>query len=119
MAPEHARSAQTLHDYLHALTSDAPAESQPEGEAWPELIARISVAGRIAQISDEVWNYFLDVLPPKLMGRGYFCFAEGQEPLRIFWRRGGDCFARQLTQAETERVCELSGLPRDYGSYYQ
>lgn len=116
MRPEHARPAEALHDYLHQLTSDAPAEPQPQEEAWPEMIARISVAGRIAQIIDDIWEYFLDVLPPRLMGRGYFCFAEGQEPLRIFWRRGGDCFVRQLTQTETDRVCDLSGLPRDYGS---
>jgi hypothetical protein len=117
MAHETAPSGESLHDYLLSLTGAGSVLPQPDEEAWPETIERISVAGRIAQISDEVWNYFLDVLPPKLMGRGYFCFAEGQEPLRVFWRRGGACFARQLTQAETERVCDLSGLPRDYGSY--
>jgi hypothetical protein len=117
MAPEHAHPTESLHDYLCKLTSDVPAEPKPEGEAWPEMIARISVTGRIAQISDGVWEYFLDVLPPRLMGRNYFCFAEGQEPLRIFWRQRGACFVRQLTRAESNRVCDLSGLPRDYGTY--
>lgn len=81
------------------------------------MVNRLSVAGRIAEISAEVWEYFLDVLPPKLIGRGYFCFAEGQEPLRVFWRQQGKYYGRQLSQAETDRLCDLAGLPRDYGCY--
>jgi cytochrome c553 len=26
-------------------------------------------------------------------------------------------FGRQLTQEETNRLCELTGLPKNYGSY--
>ena len=75
----------------------------------------MSVADRIAQITEETWYWFLEVLPPKLHGGSWFAFAEGQEPLKIFCRQRGQHFCRQLTWEETWRVCEASGLPRDYG----
>lgn len=116
-SPDRFAGTQSLHEYLIALTSAAEVSVLPDEEEWTEVVNRLSVAGRIAEISADVWEYFLEVLPPKLMGRGYFCFAEGQEPLRIFWRQQGKYFGRQLSQQETDRLCDLAGLPRDYGAY--
>lgn len=91
------------------------ATRQPDEESWTELIERISVPGRINEVAEEAYRYFLEVLPPKLFNGNEFCFAEGDEPLRLFWRQQGRCFCRQLTRDETHRVCDLSGLPREYG----
>ena len=87
----------------------------PEDEDWRCLIQRISVPGRINEITEETYWYFLEVLPPRLFNGNRFCFAEGDEPLRLFWSRTGRYFCRQLTREETHRVCDASGLPRDYG----
>ena len=87
----------------------------PEDESWPELLDRISVPGRINEISEDTYWYFLEVLPPKLFNGNQYCFAEGDEPLRLFWCQQGRYFCRQLTRVETERICDLSGLPREYG----
>ena len=114
--PEHQHHAgETLNDVLVSLTQGVPVSEQPEGEEWSAAVERMSVADRIAQITEETWYWFLEVLPPKLLRGNFFAFSEGQEPLKIFWRRRGQHFCRQLTWEETWRVCEASGLPRDYG----
>ncbi len=102
--------------FLISLTRDAPISKQPEEEEWHATVERLSSAGRIAEITEETWFHFLEVLPPKLHCGRAFAFAEGQEPLRLFWHRRGKYYGRQLTQEETNRVCDLTGLPRHYGS---
>ncbi len=97
------------------LMSAPDATGQPDDEVWTELIERISVPGRINEITQETYWYFLEVLPPKLFNGNEFCVAEGDEPLRLFWQRHGRYFCRQLTQDETHRICDFSGLPREYG----
>ena len=87
----------------------------PEDEQWPDLIERISVPGRIHEVTEEIYWYFLEVLPPRLFNGNVFSFAEGDEPLRLFWHRAGRYFCRQLNWDETRRVCDASGLPREYG----
>ena len=97
------------------LTSSAETGELPENEHWTDLINRISVPGRINEITEDTYWYFLEVLPPKLFNGNQFCFAEGDEPLRLFWRNPGRYFCRQLTREETYRLCEATGLPKDYG----
>ena len=87
----------------------------PEDEEWASLIRRVSVPGHVHEISEETYWYFLEVLPPKLFNGNQFSFAEGQEPLRLFWHSNGRHFCRQLTWDETYRLCDASGLPREYG----
>ena len=89
----------------------------PENEDCYALMERISVPGRINEITEDTYWYFLEVLPPRLFNGNQFCFAEGDEPLRLFWSRHGRFFCRQLTREETNRVCDASGLPRGYGLY--
>jgi hypothetical protein len=90
---------------------------QPENEEWAAAVERLSVPGRINEISEEVYYEFLEVLPPKVMRGTFFAFAEGQEPLRVFLRHHERYLGRLLTQEETDTLCELTGLPKDYGSY--
>jgi len=75
------------------------------------MIARISVAGKIAAIDEETFWYFLEVLPPKYQGGNLFAFAEGAESLRIFWQNGDAYFCRQLTWNETQEFCRLARIP--------
>jgi hypothetical protein len=46
------------------------------------------------------------------MGGSAFCFAEGEEAFRLFWRdrASGRYFCRQLTKDETLRFCGLAGV---------
>ena len=65
-------------------------------EQWKALIEALD-SGEEIQIHASVWWYFLEVLPPKYMGRGGFAFAEGDEHPRWFSRDSqGRCFARAI-----------------------
>ena len=51
---------------------------RPDGEDWSGMIERTGTAGRVALIDGEIYDYFLEVLPPRWMGMGCgFAFAEG------------------------------------------
>lgn len=97
------------------LATSSDVTELPDDEQWDALIHRISVPGRINEITEDTYWYFLEVLPPRLFNGNEFCFAEGDEPLRLFWFHQGRHFCRQLTRDETHRVCDAGGLPRDYG----
>lgn len=115
MSPEQP-NAGGLKEYVYSLF-DGDVVPLPENEEWAAAVARLSVTGRVAEISEEIYFEFLEVLPPKLLRGSFFAFAEGQEPLRVFLRRHERYLGRLLTQEETDKLCELSGLPKDYGSY--
>ena len=65
--------------------------------------------GRKYEVSEEVFYYFLEVLPPRWMSGSVFAFGEGCDPFRLFWQRDGQFFGRELTEEETVRFCELTG----------
>jgi len=100
--------------YLELMTA-AETTALPEQERWKELIERITVPGRINEVTEETYWYFLEVLPPRLFNGNEFCFAEAAEPLRLFWHYRRRYYCRQLTWEETHRVCDASGLPKHYG----
>jgi hypothetical protein len=105
-------------EHLYAnLMSTAQISRQPRYEDWDGFVERISVTGRINEISEDAYLYFLDVAPPRLFGVNRYCFAEGDEPLRLFWSTEGRYFCRQLTRQESNRLCDASGLPREYGLF--
>jgi hypothetical protein len=117
--PERSRpdGRESMQQVYRDLTAGCESAVQaPDVEQWSELIQTITVAGRIHAVTEETYYYFLEVLPPKLQRGSFYAFAEGQEPLRIFWTRGGQYYCRQLSDDETLRVCRTSGLPLDYGS---
>lgn len=115
--PSEQPAGETLQSFLAPLTAIDSATLQADNEPWSATIERISNADCVAEISEETWDYFLEVLPPKILEGSWFGFAEGQEPLRIFYRTQGKHYVRQLTEAQSMRVCELTGLPKEYGSY--
>jgi hypothetical protein len=94
-----------------ARLQNAETIPRPENEEWSALVARISLPGVIAEIDEETYDYFLDVLPPKYQRGGLFAFAEGAESLRLFWYRGGRYSCRQLTEDETAQFCSLARIP--------
>lgn len=100
--------------YLLSCLSVAEHVPRPEGEDWGAMIARISVPGVIADIDEETFFYFLEVLPPKFQSGNAFAFAEGAEPLHLFWRCGGTFFCRQLTWDETKVFCHHAGVSFPY-----
>jgi hypothetical protein len=100
----------TLQELLSQL-QQAETVPRPDNEEWKALIERISVPGKIAEIDEETWWYFLEVLPPKFQRGNLFAFAEGAEPLRLFWRNGERHFCRQLTWDETQQFCSLARIP--------
>src|SRR5437016_3633261 len=102
--------------FKHYLSQLSVAEHlpRPANEEWAALIGRISVPGTIADIDEETFSYFLDVLPPKFQCAGLFAFAEGAEELRIFWKSGGQFFSRQLTWDETKTFCNVAGMSFPY-----
>lgn len=82
----------------------------PANEAWHDMIQRVCVPARVAEIDEETYDWFLECLPPKYMGTG-FAFAEGAEPLKYFWRHAGRYYVRQLTEEETATFCRLAQIP--------
>ena len=117
MPETHAPSdRESMQQVFHDLTAGYEAARRaPDVDQWTELIQTITVAGRIYAITEDTYFYFLEVLPPRLQRGCFFAFAEGQEPLRIFWTRCGQHYCRQLDDEETRRVCRASGLPPNYG----
>jgi len=113
--PKHPDGETDLDKFLSPLTVESNATPQPHDEPWAATIERISDPDRVAEISEETWWYFLEVLPPKILEAQWFGFAEGEEPLRIFWRSGGKHYCRQLTEEQSMRIHALSGLPEEYG----
>jgi hypothetical protein len=91
---------------------------RPYGENWNALIERISIPGHLAEIAEETYWYFLEVLPPKYQCGPLFAFAEGAEPLRIFFAngfaKGSLFFCRQLTWDETKEFCRLASVRFPY-----
>lgn len=87
---------------------------RPDGEEWKAMIERISTPGKIADIDEEAFWYFLEVLPPKYQSGSCFAFAEGAEEFRLFWRSGGQHFCRQLTWDETKEFCQHARMHFPY-----
>ena len=107
----HPQSA--LAEYLARLKAGPVVPLPPVGEEWADHVRRISAEGQVAEVSREQYDYWLEVLPPHWLSGSDFCFAEGAEAFRLFWRdRPTDrYFARQLSWDETVLFCELAGIP--------
>ena len=61
-------------------------------------------------MAEDTYDYFLDVLPPRWMGRGGFAFGEGADHIRLFWKAGDRFLSRQLTADENATFCRLAGI---------
>ena len=103
--------------YVHHLVSGCPVATPERDETRERLMKRSSVPGRIVEVNADTYWWYLEILPPRWIDGDAFCFAEGMEPLRLFWRRGSRYFCRQLNWEETFTFCDLAGIPRDYHGY--
>ena len=100
--------------YFLSCLSSAEHVPRSDNEEWKTMIARISIPGKIANIDEETFMYFLEVLPPKFQSGNAFAFAEGAEPLRLFWRSAEHHFCRQLSWDETKQFCRLAEMSFPY-----
>ncbi len=107
-----AKSQENFRRFLTELTSGDPIELPPWDLSRAELIELLSQAGRIVAIEEQTWWDYLEVLPPRWMNGNAFAFAEGFDRFRLFWKHRGQFFARQLSEMETDRFCQLSGASR-------
>ena len=108
------RSTQdNLNSLLHELTA-GDVVPLPDGElTHQQRIEAMSRVGRIVAIDeDKWWWWFLEVLPPRWMNGSAFAFAEGWDCFRLFWKPRNEFFVRQLSEAETDLFCQLSGTSR-------
>ena len=74
--------------------------------AWDEFIKAMH-SGEEVEIDSAMYYYWLEVLPPIFMGRALpwpdpkhpksydFGFAEGLEPITVFWTGGDKFFCRR------------------------
>ena len=99
----------SLGAYLRYLKTSEPAPL-PDREAWSDMIRRTTAAGAACEVSEDTFDYFLDVLPPRWMGREGFAFGEGMDDVRLFWKSAEKFFSRQLTCEEHETFCRLTGI---------
>ena len=98
-----------LTTYFCDLTA-GEAIPRPENEAWAAMIERIQSASGPAEIDEETYSWFLEVLYPRFMQEKCFCFAEGSELFQLFWERDGRYFTRRLDWQQTNNFCRLAGI---------
>ena len=103
-------SHRTLGEFV-AFLRQAEVVPRPVSEEWKALIERIHRTGLIHEVDEEAYDWFLECLPPKYQTGGFYAFAEGAEPLKLFWRRDEKFFVRPLTDEETNEFCRLARIP--------
>jgi len=102
---------------MHELKAAEKKTKLTDNEEWEVMIERIKTTDAIHEISEETYWYFLEVLPPKWMDGCHFAFAEGVEPLQLFWQEKQDEFrTRLLSWEQTHRFCDATGVSKHYGS---
>lgn len=85
------RQEVVLVNRVHKYEDDNP-------NAWSEFIQAMH-SGQPFECDEDMFYYWLEVLPPVYMGKRILCadgverlyhfaFAEGAEPLTVFWREG-------------------------------
>ncbi len=101
---------QSVHEFVRRLMRAGPIVPLPPSESWNEMILRTSADHWNHAIEEETYDWYLECLPPKYQGRGWFAFAEGAEPLRLFvqWKNG--FLTRRLTWEETDQFCTLANI---------
>jgi hypothetical protein len=92
----------TLRAFIETLVAPGP-QPASDGPPWFE-------PGQVCQIYETTYWQFLELLPPRWMDGDRFAFGEGSGPFRLFWQAKDGYFARELTDDETRRFCELSGV---------
>ncbi|MEM9356057.1 MAG: hypothetical protein AAGB04_07585 [Pseudomonadota bacterium] len=108
---------ESLSSLMRELKTADVTTALPDNETWEAMIDRIKTPQAIHQISEQTYWYFLEVLPPKWMDRQHYAFAEGEEPLQLFWEsKRGDFRTRLLSWEQTRWFYEAVRLSSHYGS---
>lgn len=107
-------ATEDLQGFLARLQTGPAVASPQEAEKWHQHVQRISTPRQIVKVNRDQFDYWLEVLPPRWMRGAAFCFAEGEEPFRLFWQKEQSYFCRQLTCEETLQFCNLSGIPAPF-----
>src|SRR5207253_4918766 len=104
--------ARTLAEFIAAL-KHADIVCRPAEEDGQELMQPFCPPGRIFEVSEDDYDYWLNVLPPKWIRGGHFCIGEGADCFRLFWfdKQTERYLARQLTWDETVLFCQLAEMP--------
>ena len=110
-------ATRTLAECLQELSEGDAVPIPDDGETWHDMLDRVGVVGRIAEVDEETYWHFLEVLPPIYIDERFFCFAEGMEPFWLFWKRKDRHFVRRLSWEQTYKLCDLAGVRRDYYFY--
>lgn len=106
-----------LTNYVDALTTGDAVWTPGQDPIVADLSEPEDVGGRIREIEQHVYFWYLNDLPPRWLWRRCFCTSEGVRPFRLFWANESGCFVRRrryfvrrLTWEQTYRICELARL---------
>lgn len=102
---------QTLAQFIREVMQPNPEPLDEDGPRHHGLVPIPESAGRVVEIDEETYWWFLEVLPPYYMEGNRFCFAEGFVPFHFFFMRGERYFVRLLTWDETRTFCRLADVP--------
>lgn len=101
----------TLAAWMHELAQGDPKPLDGNTPRRHGLVVIPESPGRLIEIDEETYWWFLEVLPPHYFDGNRFCFAEGFTPFHFFFRRGTRYFVRLLTWEETHAFCLLAQVP--------
>jgi hypothetical protein len=74
----------------------------PSEEEWAEMLARTAHPGRVCEIDEATYQHFRWAQISRWSApTGEWAFADGDDPLRLFWKAGGRFYCRQLTPKES------------------
>ena len=96
---------QSLWAFLNTLASVDP---EPLSSVDDEQTPPWHETGKVFEIDEKTYWYFLELLPPRWMDGDWFAFGAGSGSFRLFWQIRGVYFLRELTQDETRTFCEFS-----------
>ena len=105
MAVSLRRKVETI-SFLNSLMS-GPFHSLDDKEVPPWF-----EPGEIQQISGTVYSYHTECRQVRWRDGLKFAWTNGSQPFVLFWIRDCDYFARQLSEEETFRFCQLRNVKR-------
>lgn len=102
----------------HSVVCDSPAQiraflvtvSHPDPNLDDTDLPPWFETGLTCRVNHAIYRYFREIAMPKVQGESWFIAGRNAGPLRLFWESGDDCFARELTNEETRRFGELTGV---------
>lgn len=85
---------QSLGEIIRLLFDSEPVHVLTDDTDWDRQIECLK-SGELVEVTEEIYWYWLEVLPPKIQHGSFFAFAEGQEALLLFLQQRRRYLARQ------------------------